>query len=52
MEREMGGNGGWDMRRGQWGKRWGGGEEGARGREISRMDMMGCLGRHRLYRFN
>ena len=32
------------------GKRWGGGggEEGARGGEISQMDMMGCLGGHRL----
>ena len=43
-------NVGWNMGRGQWGKRWewGGGEEGARGREISRMDMMECLRRHRL----
>ena len=30
----------------KWG--WGGGEEGARGGEISQMDMMGCLGGHRL----
>ena len=30
----------------QWG--WGGGEEGTRGGEISQMDMMGCLGGHRL----
>ena len=52
VEREMerGGNGGWDMGRGKWGKRWGwgGGEEGARGREISLMDIMGCLDRHKL----
>ena len=36
--------------RGERGKRWGwgGGEEGARGGEISQMDMMGCLGGHRL----
>ena len=38
-----GGNG-----EGERGKRWGGGEEGARGGEISQMDMMGCLGGHRL----
>ena len=30
----------------RWG--WGRGEEGARGAEISQMDMMGCLGGHRL----
>ena len=36
--------------RGERGKRWGQawGEEGARGGEISQMDMMGCLGGHRL----
>ena len=36
--------------RGERGKRWGwgGGEEGARGGEISQMDMMGCLCGHRL----
>ena len=34
--------------RGERGKRWGWGrgEEGARGGEISQMDMMGCLGGH------
>ena len=48
-------------RGGRWGRRqWGGGkaeiggdgegrEEGARGGEISQMDMMGCLGRHSLW---
>ena len=38
------------MGRGERGKRWGwgGGEEGARGGEISQIDMMGCLGGHRL----
>ena len=36
--------------RGERGKRWGRawGEELARGREISQMDMMGCLSGHRL----
>ena len=36
--------------KGERGKRWGwgGGEEWARGGEISQMDMMGCLGGHRL----
>ena len=36
--------------KGERGKRWGwgGGEEGARGGEISQMDMMGCLGGHKL----
>ena len=40
-----GGNG-----EGERGKRWGWGrgEEGARGGEISQMDMMGCLDGHRL----
>ena len=39
------------MGRGERGNRWGWGgrEEGARGGEISQMDMMGCLGRHRLW---
>ena len=39
------------MGRGEMGKRegWGRGEEeGARGGEISQMNMMGCLGGHRL----
>ena len=54
MERGAMGKGG-KMGRGQrggvergkrWG--WGGGEEGARGGEISQMDMMECLGGHRL----
>ena len=38
------------MGRGERGKRWGwvGGEEGARRGETSQMDMMGCLGGHRL----
>ena len=44
MERGAIGKGG-NMGRGQWG----GGEEGTRGAEISQMDMMGCLGGHRLY---
>ena len=46
---------GWQRRGGLWGrgergKSWGRawGEEGARGGEISQMDMMGCLGGHRL----
>ena len=48
-EMERGGNGeGAKMGRGQWEKRWGWGEEGARGGEISQMDIMGCLGGHRL----
>ena len=49
MERGAMGKGG-KMGRGERGKRWGwgGGEEGARGGEISQMDMMGCLGGHRL----
>ena len=55
MERGAMGKGG-KMGRGQQGgggergKRWGwgGGEEGTRGGEISQMDMMGCLGGHRL----
>ena len=34
--------------KGERGGGWGGGEEGARGGEISQMDMMGCLGGHRL----
>ena len=34
--------------RGERRKRWGGGDEGVRGVEISQMDMMGCLGGHRL----
>ena len=38
------GEGGEDGKGGQWG----GGEEGTRGGEISQMDMMGCLGGHRL----
>ena len=54
MERGAMGKGGEDgkgtMGRRERGKRWGwgGGEEGARGGEISQMDMMGCLGGHRL----
>ena len=32
--------------RGRWG--WGGGEEGARGEEILQIDVIGCLGGHRL----
>ena len=54
MERGAMGKGGEDGKgatgRGERGKRWGwgGGEEGARGGEISQMDMMGCLGGHRL----
>ena len=49
MERGGNGEGGEDGKgatgRGERGKRWGwgGGEEGARGGEISQMDMMGCL---------
>ena len=57
MEREMerramGGRkmGKREMLRGERGMRWGGGggEEEARGGEISQMDMMGCLGGHGL----
>ena len=47
MERWGNGEGG-KMGREQWLKRWGWGEEGARGGEISQMDIMGCLGGHRL----
>ena len=53
MERGAMGKGGrWEGGNGEGerGKRWGwgGGEEGARGGEISQMDMMGCLCGHRL----
>ena len=52
-EMERGNGEGGEMGRGQWGggkgERGGErGEEGARGGEISQMDMMGCLGGHRL----
>ena len=54
MERGSMGKGGEDEK-GATGKeergkrwRWGAGEEGARGGEISQMDMMGCLGGHML----
>ena len=57
MERGAMGKGGggkmgsWQWGGGERGKRWGWGrgEEGARGGEISQMDMMSCLGGHRLY---
>ena len=47
MERvAMGKRGGrWEVGNGEGGKRWGGREQGG---EISQMDMMGCLGGHRL----
>ena len=52
MERGAVGKGGEDGNgEGGKGKTWGwggGGEEGARGGKISQMDMMGCLGGHRL----
>ena len=40
---EGGGDGKGATGRGERGKRWGWGEEGARAGEISQMDMMGCL---------
>ena len=54
MERGAMGKGGgrWEGGNGEGGKGkevgMGGVEEGARGGEISQMDMMGCLGGHRL----
>ena len=47
-EMERGSNGEGGNREGERRKRWGGGDEGVREGEISRMDMMGCLGGHRL----
>ena len=38
----------WRGGSGEEGGRWEGGEEGARGGEISQIYMMGCLGGHRL----
>ena len=52
MERGVMGGGRWEGGNGEeergkrWG--WGGGEEGARGGEITQMDMMRRLGGHRL----
>ena len=50
MGKGGGGDGKLAMGRGERGKRWGWGRgnEGARGGEISQMDMMGCLGGHML----